>query len=158
VFAASARSSIDANIDAHLKSDWVIAPLQQDGLSPTVAEAVDALPETASVTSFRTAAAIVDGGTVQVTGIDPAHVEQHLDLDVQAGSVHALEAHQVGVLDSTAEQHHWQVGDTLTMDFPQTGTQHLTVAVIYGLQNPLGDYTLSQQAFAANVAHQNDQA
>ena len=37
VFAASVRSSIDANIDTHLRSDWVIAPLQQDGLSPTVA-------------------------------------------------------------------------------------------------------------------------
>ena len=53
VFATSARSSIDANIDTALRSDWVITPLQQDGLSPTVAQAVDALPETASVTTFR---------------------------------------------------------------------------------------------------------
>ncbi len=87
VFATSARSSIDANIDSHLKSDWIVSPLQQDGLSPTVAQAVDALPETASVTSFRMAPATLDGGTVQITGIDPANVEQHLDLDVKAGAV-----------------------------------------------------------------------
>jgi putative ABC transport system permease protein len=158
VFATSARSSIDANIDSHLKSDWVIAPLQQDGLSPAVAQAVDARPETASVTSFRTAVATVDGSTVQVTGIDPAHVEQHLDVDVKAGDVQSLGPNQLGVLESTADEHHWKVGDTVTVDFPETGAQRLTVAVVYGLRNPLGEYTLSQQAFAANVAHQNDQA
>ena len=51
VFAASVRSSIDQNVDTNLRSDWVIAPLQQDGLSRTVAQQVDALPETASVTT-----------------------------------------------------------------------------------------------------------
>ena len=158
VFATSARSSIDANIDSHLKSDWIVSPLQQDGLSPTVAQAVDALPETASVTSFRMAPATLAGETVQVTGIDPAHVEQHLDVDVQAGAVSALGAHEIGVQQQTAKEHGWKVGDDVTFTFAETGAQHFTVGVIYGLRDPLGDYTMSQQAFAANVAHQNDQA
>jgi putative ABC transport system permease protein len=159
VFAASARSSIDANIDSHLKSDWVIAPLQQaDGLSLAVARAVDALPETASVTSFRIAAATIDGRVVQITGIDPTDVQQHLDVETKAGAVSALGMHELGVLASTADERHWHVGDTVTVDFAETGRQRFTVTLIYGLQNPLGSYTISQQAFAANVAHQHDEA
>jgi putative ABC transport system permease protein len=158
VFATSARSSIDANIDSHLRSDWVIAPLQQDGLSPTVAQAVDALPETASVTTFRSTPVTIHGDAVQVTGIDPANVEQHLDVDVKAGAVNALRAHQIGVLQRTATKNHLHVGDDVTMTFAETGTQHFTVGMIYGLQNPLGEYTMSDQAFAANVARVTDQA
>jgi putative ABC transport system permease protein len=159
VFAASARSSIDTNIDDALRSDWVITPLQaEDGLSPTVAQAVDRLPETASVTTFRTAPATLDGATVQVTGIDPATVEQHLDLGVKAGAAGALGAHEIGVLQQTAAKHHWHVGDTVALTFPETGVQRFTIAVIYGLRDPLGDYTMSDQAFDANVAHVSDQA
>ncbi len=158
VFAASARSAVNANIDNALRSDWVIAPLQQDGLSPTVATAVDALPETASVTTFRLAPVTLDGDTVQVSAIDPATVEQHLDVDVKSGAVSALGAHELGVLEHTATEHHWKVGDHVAMNFVETGAQEFTVAMIYGLQNPLGEYTISEQAYAANVAHQSDQA
>jgi putative ABC transport system permease protein len=158
VFASSARSSIDANIDSHLKSDWIVSPLQQDGLSPTVAQAVDALPETASVTSFRMAPATLDGDTVDITGIDPANVEQHLDVDVKAGAVDALGAHELGVQQQTAKEHGWKVGDDVTLTFAETGAQPFTIGVIYGLKDPLGDYTMSKDAFTANVAHQNDQA
>jgi putative ABC transport system permease protein len=159
VFATSARSSINANIDSHLKSDWVIAPLQQvDGLSLAVAQSVDTLPETASVTSFRVAPATIDGGAVQVTGIDPGQVEEHLDVDVKSGAVAALGMHELGVQESTATKHGWHVGDTVPVDFAETGRQQFTVAMIYGLHEPLGNYTISQQAFAANVAHQQDEA
>jgi putative ABC transport system permease protein len=158
VFAASVRSSIDANIDTHLRSDWVIAPLQQDGLSPAAARAVDALPETASVTTFRVTPATLDGSAVQVTGIDPANVERHLDLGLKAGTVHALGTHGIGVLQRTATKNHWHVGDTVTLNFAETGAQRFTVAMIYGLRDPLGEYTLSQVAFDANVARVTDQA
>ena len=158
VFATSARASIDANIDTALRSDWVITPLQTDGLSPTVAQAVDALPETASVTTFRATAATLDGATVQVTGIDPTNVSRHLDVGVKAGAVSALGANQIGVLQRTATKNHWHVGDAVTMTFAETGAQRFTIGMIYGLQNPLGEYTMSDQAFAANVARVTDQA
>jgi putative ABC transport system permease protein len=159
VFAASARASIDANINHALRSDWIITPLQsEDGLSPSVARSVDALPQTASVTTFRVASATHDGSTVQVSGIDPATVGQHLDLGVKHGAVTALGMRDIGVLQQTAKNEGLHVGDDVTMTFPQTGVQHFRVAMIYGLQDPLGDYTMSQQAFDANVAHVRDQA
>ncbi len=79
-----------------------------------MAQAVDALPETASVTSFRTAPATLEGAAVKVTGIDPTNVEQHLDVDVKAGAVSDLGTNQVGVLQQTAKDHGWKVGDDVT--------------------------------------------
>jgi putative ABC transport system permease protein len=158
VFAASARASVDANIDHALRSNWIIAPLQQDGLSPSVARTVSALPETESVTSFRVAPATLGGDTVQVSGIDPATVGRHLDVGVKAGSVVGLGANEIGVRQKVARDHGWHVGDDVTMTFAQSGVQHFTIALIYGLQDPLGDYTMSQQTFDANVAHVSDQA
>jgi len=158
VFASSVRSSIDANIDDALYSDWVITPIQtQDGLSPTVARAVDSLPETASVTAFRFAPATLDGATVQLTGIDPATIERHVDVDVRAGSVGALGVHEIGVRHQTATARGWHVGDEITLRFAETGAQRFRVALIYGLRDPLGDYVISQRAFDANVTHVNDQ-
>ena len=153
VFAASVRASIDHNVDTNLRSDWVIAPLQQDGLSPTVAQQVDALPETASTTAIRYHAGHASTARrVQVTGIDPATVERHLDVGVQAGSVGALGARGLGVRQRTATENGWHVGDDVTVTFADTGVQHFTVAMIYDLNDPLGDYAISQQAFDANVA------
>jgi putative ABC transport system permease protein len=77
---------------------------------------------------------------------------------VKAGAVSALGANQIGVLQRTATKNHWHVGDAVTMTFAETGAQRFTIGMIYGLQNPLGEYTMSDQAFAANVARVTDQA
>jgi putative ABC transport system permease protein len=110
------------------------------------------------VTTFRVAPATLAGDTVQVSGIDPATVDRHLDVRLKAGSVAGLGAQEIGVRQQVARDHGWHVGDGVTMTFAQSGAQHFTIALIYGLQDPLGDYTMSQQAFDANVAHVNDQA
>jgi putative ABC transport system permease protein len=98
------------------------------------------------------------GDTVQVSAVDPTTVERHLDLGVKSGSVAGLGANQIGVRQHVAKERGLHVGDDVTMTFAQTGVQHFTVALIYGLQDPVGDFTMSQQAFDANVAHVNDQA
>ena len=91
---------------------------------------------------------------MQVTGIDPANVEQHLDVDVKSGAVRRARCARRSVsCERTATKNDWHVGDDVTMTFAETGTQHFTVGMIYGLQDPLGEYTMSDQAFAANVAH-----
>ncbi len=159
VLAASVRASIDANIDSALRSDWVVTPLQvRDGLSPTVERTLDALPETASVTSFRLTPAQLGGDTVQVTGIDPSVISDHIDAGVQAGSLSALGAHELGVREQVAVDNGWHLGDTVTMRFAETGAQRFSIAVLYTLRDPLGDYTVGRAAFDANVAHPVDQA
>jgi putative ABC transport system permease protein len=162
VFAASARTSVGASVDKAVHSDWIIDTIQvQDGLSPSVARAIDALPETASVTSIRYTPVALDGTTVQVAAIDPANVERHLDIGVQSGSVAALDGHGsgtwgLGVYETTAEKNGWHLGDDVTLSFAETGAQHFTVAAVYGIAVPMGEYVVSQQAYEANVARSFD--
>ena len=48
------------------------------------------------------------------------------------------------------------IGDDVAMTFPETGEQHFTVAAIYAVKDPLGDYVVSHTALAANVARVTD--
>ncbi len=157
VFAASARTSIQASVDTALRSDWVVTGVQrQDGLSPTVAREIDALPETGSVTSLRSSGARLGQTAISVAGVDPAHVSEHLDANVRQGSFADLGDHGLAVQESAAEQHGWHLGDEVVLTFAETGPRSFTIAAVYSTREPFGEYVLSQRAFDANVAHPHD--
>jgi putative ABC transport system permease protein len=157
VFAASAKSSVATSVDNAVKSDWIVTTqFGIGGLSPSVAQRIDALPETGAVTVLRFFAAKVNNATIQASAIDPAQVEQNLRLDVRTGSIGALGSHDVAVQAAVAKKKNLHVGDTVTMFFPETGDQPFRVVATYGTQQPLGDYAISLQAFDANVATQVD--
>ena len=46
----------------------------------------------------------------------------------------------------------WQLGDTVTMTFADTGEQTFTVRSIFDEQGPTSGYAISLAAFDANVA------
>jgi putative ABC transport system permease protein len=136
-----------------MKSDWIVTTqFGMGGLSPSVTQRIDALPETGAVTALRYFDAKVGGGSTSASAIDPARVENSVGLDVRAGKIANLGLHQVAVQAETAKSKKLRVGDTITMFFPETGNQRLTVAAIYGTKEPLGDYAISMKAFDANMA------
>jgi putative ABC transport system permease protein len=153
VFAASAKASISTSVDKAMKSDWIVTTqFGMGGLSPSVTQRIDALPETGAVTALRYFDAKVDDGTTSASAVDPGRVEQSVELDVRAGSIAQLGTHEVAVQADTAKSKKLHVGDTVTMFFPETGNQRLTVVAVYGTREPLGDYAISMQAFDANIA------
>jgi putative ABC transport system permease protein len=153
VFAASAKSSVATSIDKAMKSDWIVTTqFGMGGLSPSVAQRIDALPETAAVTALRYFDAKVDDATTSASAIDPARVDQSVGLDVRSGSIAELGAQEVAVQAEVAKSKNLHVGDTVTMSFPETGDQPLTVVAVYGTKEPIGNYAISMQAFDANMA------
>ena len=153
VFAASAKASVSTSVDRAMRSDWIVTTqFGMGGLSPSVTQRLDALPETGAVTALRYFDAKVDGTTAQASAVDPSRVEQSVALDLRAGTVTGLGAHGVAVQAETAKSRKLHVGDTVTMFFPETGDQQFTVAAIYGIKEPLGDYAISTTAFDANMA------
>jgi putative ABC transport system permease protein len=153
VFAASAKSSVATSVDTAMKSDWIVTTqFGMGGLSPSVAQRIDALPETGAVTALRYFDAKVDNTTTQASAIDPARVEQSVRLDVRTGNIGALGSHDVAVRAEVAKKKNLHLGDTVTMFFPETGVQPFRVVATYGTQQPIGDYAISLQAFDANVA------
>jgi putative ABC transport system permease protein len=153
VFASSTRASVSNTIDTAMKGDYIVrTQFGMGGMSPDVARRIDALPETGSVTPLRYMSAQTDGATKDVTALDPATVEQTVYTDVQQGSLEQLGLHDVGVLDEEAERRGLALGDTVTLDFPETGPQAMRVVAVYGTDIPLGKYAISLAAFDANSA------
>jgi putative ABC transport system permease protein len=153
VFAASAKASMATSVDKAMRSDWIVTTqFGMGGLSPSVAQRIDALPETGAVTSLRFFDAKVGGSTSSASAVDPARVAQSVELDLRAGRIADLGAHEVAVQADTAKAKNLHVGDTLTMFFPETGDQQLKVVAVYGTKEPLGGYVISMQAFDANIA------
>jgi putative ABC transport system permease protein len=153
VFAASAKASVATSIDKAMKTDWVVTTqFGMGGLPPSVTQQLAALPQTRDVTPLRYFDTKVGTATTEATAVDPARVEQGVTLAVRSGSIAELGAHGVAVQADEAKKKGLHLGDTLTMLFPETGTQRFTVVATYGTKDPIGNYAISIQALDANSA------
>jgi putative ABC transport system permease protein len=153
VFAASARASISTSVDRAMTTDWIISTQAgMGGLSPSVAERVDALDETGAVTALRYFDAKVGDSTTSASAVDPARIEGSVRLDVRSGRVADLGTNGIAVRAAVATSENLHLGDTVTMFFAETGERSFTVVALYGTKEPLGDYMISREAFDANIA------
>jgi putative ABC transport system permease protein len=152
VFAASAKASIETSVDRAMRSDFIVTTqFGMGGLSPTVAQRIDELPETGAVTALRYFDAKVGAGTASASAVDPAHVAESVELDLRDGNITSLGDHGVAVRAEVAERDGLHVGSTVVMTFAETGDQTMDVVAVYGTKEPLGDYVISHQAFDANI-------
>ena len=74
------------------------------------------------------------------------------------GSLADLDADGIEVFEDVATDEGLAVGDTVPVVFRETGAVDLTVAVIYGEEQLVGEYLLGLPAYEANVAEQFDSA
>ena len=104
VFAASTKASINASVDNSVRTDWVVETAWgMGGLSPEATKALDALPETDTVTPLRYAPVSIDGSGVDVAAFDPAQVADAVDLHAIEGDLAQLGPNDLAV---------WQVSAT----------------------------------------------
>jgi putative ABC transport system permease protein len=157
VFAASARTSVDAAIDRSMKADYVVtSPGFGQGSIPLEAQrALADLPEVTSASGIRSGQAEVDGSVTQIIAADPAKIDSLFDLRPSQGSIGELSANGVAVLDSTASDKGWKVGDTVPIKFAQTGTQQFKVESIYQ-QSGFTNYVITIDAYERNFTDQFD--
>jgi putative ABC transport system permease protein len=157
VFAASARTSVDAAIDRSMKADYVVtSPGFGQGTIPLKAQqALAALPEVTSASGIRAGQAEIDGSVTQVIAADPDQIDSLFDLRPKVGSLSALSPNGIAVLDSTASDNGWKVGQTVPIKFAQTGTQQFKVESIYQ-QSGFTNYVITIDAYERNFANQFD--
>ncbi len=158
VFASSLKASFGDLLDASTNADLYIttSSAQAVGFSPEATKAaakVDGV-ETVSPTGFGDAR--FDGKSSTYTSIDPATVDDVLNLEVSAGSTVDLGPDGVLVSKDAAEANDWAVGDKVPVEFAATGKDTLTVAGIYGASGGFveSDYLLS---IAGQTAHAGEQ-
>ncbi|HVJ98590.1 MAG TPA: ABC transporter permease, partial [Acidimicrobiia bacterium] len=153
VFAASAKSSIATTVDKAVDSDLIVTTqFGMGGLSPVVAERIDALPETAAVTALRFAEPKINGSAKSVAAFDMEGLEANGTLDLKSGNPNNLGLNGIAVQADEAEKQNLKVGSKVDVFFPETGRQKMKVAAVYGTKDLLGVYFVSMEAFNANVA------
>lgn len=157
ILASSTNASITQTVDRGFSGDLVVSggDSPAGGLSTELAVQLSGLPELDAVTGLRIAAVRVDGAGDIVNGVDPAALQQIFDLEVTEGSLADLGSGRIAVFADRAADEGWALGDTVPVEFAETGVQQLTVAALFD-QNFAGDYFVGLDTFAANVADQFD--
>ncbi len=160
ILGASLRASVGAAIEDSLRADYVISVEGfAGGIPTTLASDLGALDEVAAATPLRLEFFERDGRDEFVIGIDAATADQTIFLDVQSGSLEALEAGGVFVYEGIADDEDWQVGDTLEMGFAATGLQRVPITGIFAERDALpngASFLLGLDAYEENFSQQLD--
>ncbi len=158
ILAASTRASINATIDKAFTGDFAIdsGTFGIGGLDPALADRINELPEVRVATGVRMGTAEIDGHVEQLQGVDPATAFDILNVEPLQGARADLGPDAIGVFEDVAKDDDLQLGDKVPVLFKDTGPKELTVAMIYGENQPVGDYLLGRAAYEANFADQFD--
>jgi len=157
VFAASARTSVNAAIDRSMKADYVItSPGFGQGTIPLEAQrALAKIPQVTSASGIRSGQAEIDGSVTQIIAADPTQIDSLFDLQPKQGRISELTPDGIAVLDSTASDNGWKLGQTVPIKFAQTGTQQFKVESIYQ-QSGFTNYVITNDAYEKNFTDQFD--
>jgi putative ABC transport system permease protein len=157
VFASSLKASFGDVLSDQIDADLYVttASATAPGYSPSVVGAVQVVPGVDEVSANGWGQARFDGAGSGYSAIDPANAEQMLNLDVSQGSLADLGKEAVMVAQSAATEHGWQVGDTVTAEFAESGKHSLRIAAIYAGKGWISDnFVLSRAAQQALVGPQ----
>jgi len=154
VFASSLKTSFGdvlaerTNADLYVTASSTGAP----GYSPSVVDAVRQVPGVDQVSANGFGLARFDGVEGSYSSLDPSNAESVMNLDLSQGSVADLGEDGVVVSRSAAEKHGWELGDTVTAEFAESGRHRLHVVGVYDGKGWFSDdFLLSldeQKAFA----------
>jgi len=158
ILAASLKGSFENTISKNFKADLVVDSGDfsgQSGLSPDLAERLRAIPDLPVVSEVRFAGVEVAGEPKFVLAVDPATIDDVVDMEVVGGSLRDLDDASVAVYEKTAADKGLKLGDTVTMKFP-TGEKPLTVAALFKRQDFGGEYTIGLPAYDPNFERRLD--
>jgi putative ABC transport system permease protein len=158
-FAASIKQTLDDLIADAYEGDLVV--VQEGwggvGLSPDLAPAIDALPEVETATGLTFANFTVDGETAnEPFAIDPAAVDEVVDLDVVAGSLQTMDASGVAVSQAYAEDKGWTLGSPVSVGYADGAVDQMHVAAVYKDANILGDLMIDEDAWLPHTPRSDD--
>jgi putative ABC transport system permease protein len=158
IMASSTRASISSIVKQAFTGDFVADPGGGafGGVDHSLDERVSKLPQVAAATAVRVTSAKIEGSVQQLLGVDPATLPPLLDYQPLRGSINNLGVGDIAVYESMAKDKHLSIGDPVQIVFKDTGPKTLRVALIYGRNQPAGNYFVSMSAFDANVSSQLD--
>jgi putative ABC transport system permease protein len=162
IFAAGLKASIDDAVDRGVRGDLVVQSENFQPVPQAASRTLAAVPGVETVSPVRFANARVDGvdGTKAVTGVDPATVNDVLDLTWTDGSERTLSGlgdGQVLLSDDFADDNDLRVGSRITVRTPAASRLELDVTGIYDAAGGLlGNMTMSNEVLNRDFDVQRD--
>jgi putative ABC transport system permease protein len=152
VLGDSIKASAGQAIEQGLRADYVISVDGfAGGFSPALSDELDEAEEIAATTSLRLGFWDRDGTEEFLMGVEADTIDQTIFLDVQQGSLAALQQGGVFVYDDIAAEEKWTLGTRIPMGFTTTGLQQVEIVGIFGEQNVVGaPFLLGLDTYAEN--------
>lgn len=152
IFAASTTRSVEKIIDESVVGDLVIDSGSQGfgGLSPALAEDINALSEVEVASGVRIILAEINGNGETLLAFDTQVMEQLTDVGILEGDPNDMGVDGLAVLASEAEDRSWELGSGVWLDFVDTGAKRFEVSMIYDEDQLVGPMFISNEAFEAN--------
>jgi putative ABC transport system permease protein len=158
IVASSVKASFRDIFEDQFTSDFVVSAgsFGAGGVSPELAEELDALPETGIVAPLRFSPGRFDGEDGLLTGFSGDAIPDLFDVGVVEGDPGDLDDDGFAVLDERAEDEGWQLGDRVPVQFPGTAPFEAEVVMIYSEDEIAGEFFFGIPVFDAHVADNYD--
>jgi putative ABC transport system permease protein len=160
VFASSANASVSDIVDSELTADYVLNTGGTSQIPVTVADQVQKAPGVTSVATIRSVPIRIGDSGAFAIAADPKALTDNVKLDVKAGSIDSIDAGDVVVSQTAADDEGWKVGDRITAEVGTAKSRTLTVGGIIedsqALNNPRLIVPLKLYADTVPAAQQGD--
>ena len=159
IFASSAKAAANTVYDRAFTGDFIInsGAGGTGGVDPGLARRVSQLPQVAQASGARMGHGQDRRRRPAGRGLDPRTAFGIFDVQPLQGNQNDLGRDAIAVYKTEATDHHLKIGDHIPVLFADTGTRSMRVALIYGSNQPAGNYLLGISAYQANFTSQYDQ-
>ena len=149
VVAASIKESLVDELRSSITADFYVSNNGFQGLPPTFAEKLAALPELSAVSPYRIAKVNVNGSSKTIGAVDPA-MAQLVNVDPVAGDLASISSGAIALHKDPAKDLGVSVGDTITLTWQNGKVAKLSVGCIYRDSSVLGNWVVSTDTLAAS--------
>ncbi|HEY5650115.1 MAG TPA: FtsX-like permease family protein [Acidimicrobiia bacterium] len=160
ILASSLAATTDKLIEDTFKTDLVVQPIGfgAAGLSPQVADRIEALDQIEEVVRLRQGPMLVEGDVEFVSASELSRIENAIDIEILSGDLASVGADGVALSENVASDLDVGIGDTLDVEFARTGEQTLTVRVVFVEAGPGSNIYLDLEGYRRNFTEDFDQS
>jgi putative ABC transport system permease protein len=158
VFASSVKASIRSIFAKQFSGDYVVSTQSFGfgGLPVTLAQGINGMPGVRAATGVQLGLGKVDDKDKTFAVVDPVTVGKMFDLEMDAGSIEALNTATILISKKTADSSHLAMGDTVNLTLLDGQTRALAVAGVYEKDELAGPYTVAKALYAQGGGDQYD--
>ena len=153
VVAASIKASLVDALRSSITADFYVSSTGFQGLPPTFAEKLGALPELSAVSPFRVSTARVDGTSKSIGAVDP-DMAQLVNVDPVDGRFGDIASGGIALHKDPAHDLGLAVGDSIDLMWQNGKVTKLKVVCIYADSSIVGNWVVSTQTLAASTSAQ----